>query len=114
MSARRWQKLNRKGAGLSEDYRLTDPIGAGRNKRVDRTEPSGNDWLKNATRRRPLIKKKQQGRTHPMYRNPEHYPDPAAGALHLSAAQKENHLNTGNQFEADWRSPCRRMPSSID
>lgn len=41
----------------AEEYRLTNPIGAGRNKRVDRTEPSGNDWLKNATRRRPLIKK---------------------------------------------------------
>ena len=37
--------------------RLTNPIGAGRSKRVDRTEPSGNDWLKNATRRRPLIQK---------------------------------------------------------
>lgn len=45
------------GCRSAEEYRLTNPIGAGRNKRVDRTEPSGNDWLKNATRRRPLIKK---------------------------------------------------------
>lgn len=45
------------GCRSAEEYRLTNPIGAGRSKRVDRTEPSGNDWLKNATRRRPLIKK---------------------------------------------------------
>ena len=36
------------GCRSAEEYRLTNPIGAGRNKRVDRTEPSGNDWLKNA------------------------------------------------------------------
>lgn len=45
------------GCKSVEEYRMTNPIGAGRSKRVDRPEPSGNDWLKNATRRRPLIKK---------------------------------------------------------
>lgn len=39
-----------------EEYRLTNPIGAGRNLRVDRSEPSG-DFLKNAMQRRPLRKK---------------------------------------------------------
>ena len=38
---------------------MTNPIGAGRNRRVDRPEPGGNDFLKNAARRRPLTKKKE-------------------------------------------------------
>lgn len=44
------------GCKSVEEYRLTNPIGAGRNMRVDRIRPSGNDILANATRRRPLIK----------------------------------------------------------
>lgn len=47
------------GCKSAEEYRMTNPIGAGRNKRVDRPEPSGNDFLKNAARRRPLTKKKE-------------------------------------------------------
>lgn len=44
------------GCRSAEEYRRTNPAGAGRSKRVDRAEPSGNDCLKNAARRRPLIK----------------------------------------------------------
>lgn len=47
------------GCRSAEEYRMTNPIGAGRNRRVDRPEPSGNDFLKNAARRRPLTKKKE-------------------------------------------------------
>lgn len=50
-------EAERRGCKSVEEYRKTNPIGAGRNKLVDRPEPSGNDILKNATRRRPLIKK---------------------------------------------------------
>lgn len=39
-----------------EEYRLTNPIGGSRSKRVDRSAPSGNDFLKNAVHRRPLGK----------------------------------------------------------
>lgn len=39
-----------------EEYRLTNPIGGSRSKRVDRPAPSGNDFLKNAVHRRPLGK----------------------------------------------------------
>lgn len=45
------------GCKSVEEYRRLHPIGSGRNLRVDRTEPSGNDFLKNAGRRRPLKKK---------------------------------------------------------
>ena len=38
-----------------------------------------------------------------MYRNPEYYPDPTAGAALRRLRRKENHLNTGKQFEADWK-----------
>ena len=67
-----------------------------------------------------------------MYRNPEHYPDPTAGAALCQLRRKENRLNTGKQFEAAGRedvkryyqmmgkrveegkiSPCRRMPGAI-
>lgn len=48
------------GCRSAEEYRMTNPIGAGRNKRVDRPEPSGNDFLKNAAHRRPLTKKKEE------------------------------------------------------
>ena len=48
------------GCKSAEEYRMTNPIGAGRNRRVDRPEPSGNDFLKNAARRRPLTKKKEE------------------------------------------------------
>lgn len=40
-----------------EEYQTAHPIGAGRNKRVDRPEPSGNDFLANAAHRRRLKKK---------------------------------------------------------
>lgn len=50
-------EAERRGCKSVEEYRKTNPIGAGRNKLVDRPEPSGNDILKNAIRRRPLIKK---------------------------------------------------------
>ena len=48
------------GCKSAEEYQRTHPIGAGRSKRVDRPEPSGNDILKNAVRRRSLIKKKEE------------------------------------------------------
>ena len=44
-----------------EEYRRLHPIGSGRNLRVDRAAPSGNDFLKNAARRRPLKKKEVNG-----------------------------------------------------
>lgn len=47
------------GCKSAEEYRMTNPTGAGRNKRVDRETPRGNDFLKNAGRRRPLTKKKE-------------------------------------------------------
>ena len=47
------------GCKSAEEYRMTNPTGAGRNNRVDRETPSGNDFLKNAVRRRPLTKKKE-------------------------------------------------------
>ena len=50
-------EAERRGCKSVEEYRKTNPIGAGRNKLVDRPEPSGNDILKNAIRRRPLIKR---------------------------------------------------------
>lgn len=45
------------GCKTADDYRRACPIGSGRNLRVSREMPSGGDWLKNATHRRPLIKK---------------------------------------------------------
>lgn len=45
------------GCKTADDYRRVCPIGCGRNTRVDRQVPSGNDWLKNATKRRPLVKR---------------------------------------------------------
>lgn len=38
-----------------------------------------------------------------MYRNHEHYPDPTAGAALAGIRREERRLNTGKQFEADWR-----------
>lgn len=38
-----------------------------------------------------------------MYRKPEYYPDPTAGAVLRQLRRKENYLNTGKQFEADWK-----------
>lgn len=35
------------GVASAEEYRLTHPLGAGRNQRVDRQKPSGNDFLGN-------------------------------------------------------------------
>ena len=49
-------EAERMGCKSVEEYRLTNPIGAGRNLRVDRSEPSGNDIFKNATLRRSLMK----------------------------------------------------------
>lgn len=48
------------GCRSAEEYRRTNPAGAGRSKRVDRAEPSGNDCLKNAARRKPLIKQVEE------------------------------------------------------
>lgn len=45
------------GCKTADDYRRACPIGSGRNTRVTREMPSGDDWLKNAMHRRPLIKK---------------------------------------------------------
>ena len=45
------------GCHSPEDYQKTHPIGSSRSKRVDRAEPSGNDFLKNAAHRRRLKKK---------------------------------------------------------
>ena len=49
-------EAERMGCKSVEEYRKTNPIGAGRNLRVDRSEPNG-DFLKNAMQRRPLRKK---------------------------------------------------------
>ena len=43
-----------------------------------------------------------------MYRNSEYYPDPTAGAALRQLYRKEKDLNTGKQFEADWK---KSMPS---
>lgn len=45
------------GCKTADDYRRACPIGSGRNTRVDRQAPSGNDWLKNVTKRRQLVKR---------------------------------------------------------
>ena len=45
------------GCKTADDYRLVCPIKSNRNLRVNRKESSGNDILKNATKRRPLIKR---------------------------------------------------------
>ena len=53
-----------------------------------------------------------------MYRKHEHYPDPTAGRALGSLRRKENQLNTGKQFEADWKSSmpkdawCYRLKDS--
>ena len=44
-------EAERMGCKSVEEYRKTNPIGAGRNLRVDRSEPSGNDAFKNASHR---------------------------------------------------------------
>lgn len=50
------------GVKSANEYRLTHPLGAGRNQRVDRTAPSGNDTLKNTTLEQSLkrLKKKEE------------------------------------------------------
>lgn len=45
------------GCKSAEEYQRTHPIGAGRSKQVDRPEPSGSDFLKDAAHRRRLKKK---------------------------------------------------------
>ena len=53
-----------------------------------------------------------------MCRNHEHYPDPTAGRALGSLRRKENQLNTGKQFETDWKSSmpkdawCYRLKDS--
>lgn len=51
------EEAEAQGCRSVEDYRKLHPTGSGRNARVDRAEPSGNDFLKSAARRRPLKKK---------------------------------------------------------
>lgn len=53
------EETEAQGCRSVEEYRRLHPISSGRNLRVDRTEPSGNDFLKNAGRRRPLKKKER-------------------------------------------------------
>ena len=45
------------GCKTADDYRRMCPIGSGRNTRVNRQTPNESDWLKNATKRRSLIKR---------------------------------------------------------
>lgn len=45
------------GCKTADDYRRACPIGSGRNLRVSRDTQRGTDWLKNATKRRPLVKR---------------------------------------------------------
>ena len=45
------------GCKTADDYRRMCPIWSGRNTRVDRQTPNESDWLKNATKRRSLIKR---------------------------------------------------------
>ena len=45
------------GCTSVEEYQKLCPVGSGRSKRVDRAAPRGNDFLKNAARRRPMKKK---------------------------------------------------------
>ena len=53
-----------------------------------------------------------------MYRNCEHYPNPTAGRSLENLRRKENQLNTGKQFEADWKNSmppdawCYRLKDS--
>lgn len=49
------------GIKTAEEYRLTHPSGAGLNQRVDRKDPSGNDWLKDRNLEQQLkrLKKKE-------------------------------------------------------
>lgn len=47
------------GCKTVDDYRRVCPIGSGRNLRVDRQTPSGNDWLKNAALNRSLSRLKK-------------------------------------------------------
>lgn len=51
------EEAQAQGCRSVEEYLKTNPIGAGRNRRVDRAVPSGNDFLKDAARRRPMKKK---------------------------------------------------------
>lgn len=53
-----------------------------------------------------------------MYRNPEYYPDPTVGRALENLRRKETRLNTGKQFEADWKNSmpkdawCYRLKDS--
>ena len=51
------EEAEAQGCRSVEEYRRFHPISSGRNLRVDRTEPSGHDFLKAAARRRRLTKK---------------------------------------------------------
>lgn len=48
------------GCKTADDYRRVCPIGSGRNTRVDRQVPSGNDWLKNTALNRSLNRLKKE------------------------------------------------------
>lgn len=69
LGARSWAYVRKaldeaeaQGCRSVEEYRQTNPIGGSRAKgtRVDRETPSGNDFLKNAARRRPLTQKAKE------------------------------------------------------
>lgn len=51
-------EAERMGCKSVEEYRKTNPIGAGRNLRVDRSEPNG-DFLKNAMQMRNAMQRRQ-------------------------------------------------------
>ena len=48
------------GCKTADDYRRVCPIGSGRNTRVDRQVPSGNDWLNNSALNRSLNRLKKE------------------------------------------------------
>ena len=48
------------GCKTADDYRIACPIGSGRNTRVDRQVPSGNDWLNNSALNRSLNRLKKE------------------------------------------------------
>ena len=48
------------GCKTADDYRRVCPIGSGRNLRVDKQVPSGNDWLNNSALNRSLNRLKKE------------------------------------------------------
>ena len=47
-----------------------------------------------------------------MYYNAEHYPDPTVGEAisHLAQKERQEEMNTGKRFEADWKAS---VPSGV-